>query len=115
MREQIHLHLGTSWHLRSILNQLGSEKLRENMGIWHSRIFSRETFLGGHLKLFPTGEAVGFTPPLNLLGEWMLIFSSGRMGEEELFGLHGDISLGDGLSGKMLKTSNAKAEEWVRF
>ena len=43
MREQIHLHLGTSWRLRSILNQLGSEKLRENMGIWHSRIFSGET------------------------------------------------------------------------
>ena len=43
MREQIHLHLRTSWHLRSILNQLGSEKLRENMGAWHSRIFSGET------------------------------------------------------------------------
>lgn len=43
MREQIHLHLRTSWHLRSILNQLGSEKLRDNMRLWHSRIFSGET------------------------------------------------------------------------
>lgn len=67
------------------------------------------------LKLFPMGEAVGFTPPFSLLGEWMLIFSTGRMGEEEPFGLHGDISLGDGLSGKMLKTSNAKAEKQMRF
>lgn len=61
------------------------------------------------------GEVMGFIPPLSLLGEWMLIFSTGRMGEKQPFGLHGDILLGDGLSGKMLKTSNAKAEEQVRF